>query len=246
MSVRQKSLTVKSLYLARNLHSRELFGTLEQYVRGKVLDVGGWDFYLTAIRKKLNFNTWTTLEYFETRSLELRDKRVACIVGDGCNMPFQDNHFDTILSIQVLEHVFEPIQMVNEISRALKPNGQGIFLIPQTGTIHGLMYYNFTKFWIKEVMEEAGLDILELKPLGGVWSSMASHLVYFFLQSIRYKGFSSPECKRNAFFYLLYPFMIIFIVINTPICMLLSLGDLTEEPNNHLVVVRKRSGVRNI
>lgn len=241
MNLTQKSLTVKFLYLARNLCSKELFRALKRYCNGDVLDVGGWDFYLTAKSKKLKFNTWATLEYSEARILNIKDEHFRFAHGDGCNMQFEDNFFDTVLCIQVLEHVFDPVKMVNEISRVLKTNGYGIFLIPQTSTIHlaPTHYYNFTRFWIKEVMEKSGLDILEIKPLGGIWSSMASHLVYFFLQSARVEGMSTKENKRNFLFYVLYSLMVLYAVISIPICLALSLGDLTEEPNNHLVIVKK-------
>ena len=33
--------------------------------------------------------------------------------------------------------------------------------------------------------------------------------------------------------------MCAWAALSVPICLLLSLGDLTEEPNNHLVVARK-------
>ncbi len=68
----------------------------------------------------------------------------------------------------------------------------------------------------------------------------ASHMVYFFLQSVRSPGMSVPECTRSPLFYILYPFMLIVAAVLIPLCMFLSLGDLTEEPNNHLVVVRKK------
>jgi SAM-dependent methyltransferase len=236
----EKSLMVKFLYWMRNLRSREMFRALKQYCKGNVLDVGGWDFYVTAKKKKIRFNTWTTLDHTE-KIQYIRDDTVLGIQGDGCNMPFENNSFDTVLNIQVLEHVFQPIEMVNEISRVLKPDGYGIFLIPQTSTIHMAPhhYYNFTRFWIQEAMERAGLKIVEMKPLGGIWSSMASHFFYFFLQSIRLPGMSTEANRRNLLFYILYPLMVLYAVISIPVCLLFNLGDLTEEPNNHLVIVQK-------
>ena len=228
----------------RNLRSREMFKALKQYCKGDVLDVGGWDFYLTVKKKKIIFNTWTTLDHSE-KIIDIKDDKFIFIKGDGLDMPFESNSFDTVLNIQVLEHVFKPIAMVNEMSRVLKPNGYGIFLIPQTSTIHmaPYHYYNFTKFWIKEAMEKAGLKIVEIKPLGGIWSSSASHFFYFFLQSIRFPGMSTKENKRNLLFYVLYPLMVLYAVISIPICLLFNLGDLTEEPNNHLVIVQKNNSV---
>ena len=33
--------------------------------------------------------------------------------------------------------------------------------------------------------------------------------------------------------------MLLFALVSIPICMILSIGDLTEEPNNYLVVAQK-------
>ncbi|MBM4402093.1 MAG: methyltransferase domain-containing protein [Candidatus Cloacimonetes bacterium] len=223
-----------------------MFAALNKYCNGNVLDVGGGDFYKTAKKKNLNFDSWITLEPSTEDKPKIKDARFRFVAGDGCQMPFEGSKFDTVLCIQVLEHVFKPIKMVAEISRVLKPQGHAVFLIPQTATLHlaPYHYHNFTRFWIKEVMQHADLKILQLKPLGGIWSSTASHLFYFFLQSMRFKTMSAKECERNIFFYLLYPIMVLYAVISIPICLLFSLGDLSEEPNNHLVVVQKQYKIK--
>jgi SAM-dependent methyltransferase len=238
----QKSPTEKIWYFGRDLCYREMFRALRQYCGGDVLDVGGWDFFLTAKRKNIPFRSWTTLEVTPGKKPDIRDPNFAFVQGDGCRMQFEEGRFDTVVNIQVVEHVYEPIRMVNEIARVLKPGGHGIFLIPQTSTTHYAPnhYYNFTRFWIEEAMRGAGLEIVEIKALGGIWSSMASHLVFFFLQSARYEGMSPAWCKRNVFFYVLYPVMVLYALFSIPFCLFLSLGDLSEEPNNHLAVVKKR------
>jgi len=45
------------------------------------------------------------------------------ILYDGEKMPFNDNTFDAILSISVLEHVTDPNLYLSEILRVLKPGG---------------------------------------------------------------------------------------------------------------------------
>jgi hypothetical protein len=53
---------------------------------------------------------------------------------------------------------------------------------------------------------------------------------------------SSDQCiRRSPAFWFLLPFQALFAIIVLPFCMLFSLGDLREEPNNHAVVVRKPS-----
>lgn len=238
----KKSFLSRTLYFLRDKRSKELFRALTVYCSGNVLDVGGWDFYLTVKKRKIRYSDWTTLEASKEHKPDIVDSNFKFVVGDGCRMPFKKESFNTVLNIQVLEHVLEPLKMVNEVSRVLKPKGYGIFLIPQTCTLHGAPhnYYNFTRYWIEEAMKKNNLKIIELKPLGGIWSSMASHLFYFFLQSTGYPGMSLKEGKRNLFFYILYPFMFLYALINIIICLIFSTGDLAEEPNNHLVVVRKK------
>jgi SAM-dependent methyltransferase len=236
-----KPIVARTLYYLRNLSSRQLFGALRRFCRGSVLDVGGWDFYESAQAQHVPFDAWTALDLSDKKPPTLSDSRIQFVVGDGCSMSYADCSFDTVLSIQVLEHVFEPNRMVNELCRVLKPDGHLIMLVPQTSTIHMVPhhYYNFTRFWILEAMRRNRMEIVDLKPLGGVWRSMASHLVFFFFQGARCPGLTSAECTRNLAFYLLFPFMAVFALLALPICLLLSLGDLTEEPNNHLVIARK-------
>jgi len=218
-----------------------LFASLKKYCSGDVLDVGGGHFYLTAKARKISFNSWTNLESDTDSRIKTKDKKYKFVLGDGCDMKFEDASFDTVLNIQVLEHVFEPIKMVKEISRVLKPGGYAIFLIPQTATLHlaPYHYYNFTRYWILKAMKESKLKIIEIKPLGGLFSSVASNLFYFFLQSFRVRGMSTSDNRRNFLFYLLLPLSLVYALINIPIFLFFALGDLSEEPNNHFVVVQK-------
>ncbi len=228
----------------RNLRAKCVFDSLEKYCSGSVLDVGGGYFYLyVKDNKKIIFDKWKNLEYGDDRLLKINDARYESIVGDGCAMTFADSSFDTVVNIQVLEHVYEPIKMVREIQRVLRPNGNAIFFIPQTASQHQIPqhYYNFTRYWIKRVMEESDLDIVEFKTIGGNWSTHASQMMYFFFSSMRFPGYSSNEFKRNALFYILYPFMACYALIGIIVGMLFSIGDLKENPNNYLIVARKRA-----
>jgi SAM-dependent methyltransferase len=240
--MKPKSLSMRALYWARDLRSRALFAALRSVSQGSVLDVGGWDFVRTAQRKGVPFESWTTLEYDRERLLEFEDPRVQVAYGDGCDMDFDDQSFDTVINVQVLEHVFEPIRMVAEIGRVLKRGGHAVFVVPATSTMHMAPHYhcNFSRYWIEEAMDRAGLEIVELVPVGGVWSTTASHLFFFFLQSMRYEGMSDARIRRGAAFFLLWPFMALFALVCLPISLVFALGDLAEEPNNHLVVARRR------
>ncbi|MDZ4742365.1 MAG: class I SAM-dependent methyltransferase [Verrucomicrobiota bacterium] len=228
-------------YFLRDLRYQMLFQVLHQYANGHVLDIGGWDFCLTAIKRKIPFEHWTVLEYDESHLPQVESSRVTIRQGDGCNMDYPDEQFDTIVCIQVAEHVFTPIQLFEESVRVLKKGCYGIYMFPQTGNLHSAPYHyqNFTRFWAIEMCKRSGVDLVELHSLGGTWSTMASRLLYTPFQMLRFKGFTYPSSKRNFLYYLLAPLAFIFIVIGFPVCLLLSLGDMEEEANNHLFVFRK-------
>lgn len=47
----------------------------------------------------------------------------ARVVSDAAELPFEDNAFEGVLAVEVLEHVFEPQHAVQEFYRVLKPGG---------------------------------------------------------------------------------------------------------------------------
>jgi SAM-dependent methyltransferase len=52
------------------------------------------------------------------------------VVAKPGPLPFQDDSFDVVFSIYVLEHVTDPKQLVEEIRRVLKPGGVFLALTP--------------------------------------------------------------------------------------------------------------------
>lgn len=163
-----KGLLTRWLYRVRDWRSREMFRALEERCRGDVLDIGGWDFF-QSVRDRVAFDSWTTVDFSRVGPSKLDDKRFRPVRADGCQLPFAGGSFDTVLNIQVLEHVFEPIAMVNELARVLKPGGIAIVLVPQTSNLHMLPhhYYNFTRYWCEAAVARSGLELIRWIPLGG-------------------------------------------------------------------------------
>jgi len=56
---------------------------------------------------------------------------LADVKADICNLPFNNNSFDVILCNRVLEHIPDDTKAMKELFRVLKPNGWGVFQIPQ-------------------------------------------------------------------------------------------------------------------
>jgi SAM-dependent methyltransferase len=52
-------------------------------------------------------------------------------VGDvDAGLPYREASFDVVTCVAVLEHVFDPIALVQDLARVLKPNGQLIVEVP--------------------------------------------------------------------------------------------------------------------
>ena len=56
---------------------------------------------------------------------------IADVKADICHLPFDDNSFDVVFCNHVLEHIPDDKKAMQELYRVLKPNGMGIFQIPQ-------------------------------------------------------------------------------------------------------------------
>ncbi|WP_347175517.1 class I SAM-dependent methyltransferase [Polaribacter uvawellassae] len=77
--------------------------------------------FLSIFRKQKNLDYITADLY----------SPIADVKADILNLPFNDNSFDVVFCNHVLEHISDDTKAMQELYRVLKPNGMGIFQIPQ-------------------------------------------------------------------------------------------------------------------
>ncbi len=84
-------------------------------------------------------------------------------------LPLADNCFDTIILSDVLEHIFEPAQLWNEMSRVLKPGGKLLVSVPFLYWIHEAPhdYFRYTEFALRRAVQENSMRVVSLVALGG-------------------------------------------------------------------------------
>jgi SAM-dependent methyltransferase len=81
---------------------------------------------------------------------------------DGKRIPFDDNHFDSAITSQVLEHVFEPDAFLTEICRVLKPEGRLLLTVPFVWDEHEQPYdyARYSSFGLKYLLEKNGFQVV--------------------------------------------------------------------------------------
>lgn len=81
---------------------------------------------------------------------------------DGKHFPFQNGHFDCVLTSQVLEHVFHPDDFLSEINRVLKPHGRLLLTVPFVWDEHEQPYdfARYSSFGLRHLLEKNGFTII--------------------------------------------------------------------------------------
>ena len=89
---------------------------------------------------------------------------------DGMNLPFQDASFDTLLSVQGLEHTSDPQHLLEEMSRVLRSDGLMILNAPFSFRLHEEPhdYFRYTPHGLRVMCQKARLEVIDIQPQGGL------------------------------------------------------------------------------
>lgn len=148
------ALFVNPFFLAR----RRLWRAIADWapeLRGQLLDVGcGTKPYraLFAVERYvgLDIDSETT-----------RRQATADVLYPGGRFPFDDASFDAVLCNQVLEHIFEPDDFLQEIRRVLRPGGRLLLTVPFVWDEHEqpFDYARYSTFGLRALLQRNGLAV---------------------------------------------------------------------------------------
>lgn len=74
-------------------------------------------------------------------------KRMKFKVGDAEKLDFKSGTFDAVVALEVLEHVFDPRKVLDEIKRILKKGGYAIFLVPTDSLLFKIIWFFWLNFY---------------------------------------------------------------------------------------------------
>lgn len=189
-------LFLPDYFLTKALHYNMLNLTSELY--GKLLDVGcGKKPYQEMCT---NVSDYIGIEIDDDYPLE---KKLADYTYDGKNMPFHDKSFDCALSVEVIEHVFNPDVFFKEVNRVLKIDGLFLMSTPFLYKEHGqpFDYARYTSYGLKHILNENGFALVKEIKTGNGPEVISQTITNYLFKIFKFK-----------FPFIIFTFCLIFII----------------------------------
>lgn len=96
-------------------------------------------------------------------------------VCDLADIPVDGARFDHVVFTQVLEHLPEPANVLEELHRVLKPGGTLWLTAPFFYAEHERPYdfFRYTQFGLRHLLEAAGFEVLEVEWMEGYLGTLS-------------------------------------------------------------------------
>jgi SAM-dependent methyltransferase len=104
------------------------------------------------------------------------------VIYDGKKIPFNDEHFDSVFSSEVFEHIFNLEEIIPEIKRVMKRQGKILITCPFVWNEHEVPidFARYTQFALKHLLEKNGFEVLVLDKSGDFTMAVYQmRMVYF-------------------------------------------------------------------
>jgi len=159
------------------VHLRRLNQAFAESVRpgARVLDAGAGSAPYRALFQHAEY---------ETADFEQLDKAYApsTYVCDLASIPVEDQRFDHVVFNQVMEHLPDPVAVLEELHRVMKPGGTIICTCPLFYHEHEAPYdfHRFTQYAHRLHFEQAGFRIDRLEWVEGYFGTVGYQLEMMF------------------------------------------------------------------
>jgi SAM-dependent methyltransferase len=122
---------------------------------------------------------------------------------DGKTIPFPDNSFDSVLSSEVFEHIFNLPEILVELRRVLKPGGKILITCPFVWKEHELPhdYARYTLFALKDLLEKNNF-VVHITDKSGNFMQVISQLTVLYFYDTGYSAVKRIPVLRELFRFL--------------------------------------------
>ena len=132
---------------------------------------------------------------------------------DGKTIPFNSEEFDIIVCFEVLEHVFNLEEVLNEMRRVLKPGGQLLISLPFAWDEHEIPYdfARYTSFGIKHILIKNGFEIEELKKTTTYFLTVSQMFIAYLYQYVLPKD---RILNKFSQFFIIFPITVLCLSLD--------------------------------
>ena len=150
---------------------------------------------------------------FEVASADINLRKDDYIFADmNKKLPFPDEQFDVVTSMEGIEHIINYESFISELSRITRREGMVILTTPNISCFYSRFMFmctgNFFQFWPAQgfvnVDGEETFDFGHITPL--TWQKISFHFAHHGLTLVAMRG---NKIKRKILFPLYIPFLII-------------------------------------
>jgi SAM-dependent methyltransferase len=161
-----------------------------KYISGKLLDCGCGDVPYYGIYRDRISDVYCV--DWENTGAQKRS-HIDQYVDLNKKLDIQSSSFDSVLLSDVLEHIAEPRNLLQELARVLRPQGTLVVFVPFLYRIHEEPhdYYRYTEFALKHLLQTSGFEVLELQSYGGAIDVLFDNFNKLF--------FNTPRRSRMLF-----------------------------------------------
>lgn len=175
--------------------------TMQKYLKNDLLDLGCGQVPYYGIYKN-NISSVTCVDWAVTNK---EHDYLDFTMDLNEDLKITDGQFDSVLLADVLEHIYNPKELISEISRVLRPNGNLVVFVPFYYWIHSEPhdYHRYTEFALRRMTEECGLEILKLEPYGGYIDVYFDLINKYFIKrnwAVNFLFWFSKTLKRTNYY----------------------------------------------
>lgn len=181
--VNESGVAPGSLYIT--LEAFRIIDLYKSYLHGHLVDLGCgnvpyYEWYKDRV-DKITCVDWPQSSHDA--------KYVDIFANLNQSLPLENSSVDCVFSTSVLEHICEPLVLLQEIRRILKQDGYLVLSVPFLYHLHEepFDYYRYTPHGLKYLAEKAGLEMVILENYGsgfGVLVDVTSKIIQVFMKVV--------------------------------------------------------------
>src|SRR2546421_4001472 len=146
-----------------------------RWARGMVLDLGCGEGYGASMLSRSRRVVGLELDADTAAHVARRYPSVAVLRADACRLPFPPGSFETVVAMQVVEHLWCPELLVDRTREVLAPGGVAVLSTPNRdtfspqGTVNPFHTHEYTATELQSLLSRAFDRVEVLGVCGGIY-----------------------------------------------------------------------------